>query len=857
METALPTDFALKPTIRLSRAIALRDRMAVKRDGSRVRFDLQKVTRAIALAFHEVRTDNAQNPYRDDALALYGLDAATFQQVAQIAESVSMMLELFYRDGRHPTIEQVQDAVERSVAAAGEFEVARAFILYRARHAERRLSRYQNGTQSLSDYIAQSKYARHRADLGRRETFLEGVDRVRDMHLEFFSERRSDRLPVDLPADVADLAGDQAGTLTALLSDKTLDVLIHEVFAAVGRKEVLPSMRSMQFGGPAILTNHSRLFNCSFSCLDRVAFFREFFFMLLSGCGVGFSVQKHHTALLPHLPHRGPDEDLEVWHYTVADTIEGWCDALDALFRSHYEGKKIEFNYSLIRPKGAPLKTSGGKAPGHRPLKGALEKVGAILTEASGRALRTIELYDICMFVARAVLSGGVRRSATICLFSPDDDDMMNAKTGNWMEKHPQRTASNNSAVLSRREDNRAYFDKLFQVQKEFGEPGFYFCDNPDGGANPCVPADTWVMTDAGPRQVKDLIGKPFNALVNGKPFATTEKGFFATGVKRVLKVTTEEGFDLKLTPNHKVLVQQSWKRRRNPADREGAYLHVSATKWIEAGELNPGDRIVMHDHAQVQWAGFGGQDEGWLVGSLLGDGNLGPRSANLDYWGENRAEMASVAVEAMARCFPSSTARASTQKAYTRVTSRPMMNLAGRFGLTHTSKDLNEATESASSEFYAGFLRGWFDADGSVQGDRVKGVSIRLSSVKHHNLRVAQRMLLRLGIYSVIYPNRNRHRSINMLPDGRGGKREFAVQPLHDLMISGADLARYSQRVGFRDPQKRAALNEKLAGYKRVMNVTNFIATVVAVEEDEQTRVYDCTVPGPPRVRRQRDVCP
>ncbi len=482
----------------LNRAIPTDARLVVKRDGSKVRFDNNKVTRAIALAFHEVRTDNAANPYRDDILACFGLDSETFIEVTKIASSVSQMLELYYRDGKHPTIEQVQDAAEKAIAAAGHWDVARSFLLYRARQSERRIVHYSDN--GLADYIAMAKYARFRPELGRREIFIEGVERVRDMHLSFFGPKLGRQMETSLSTEVATLAGSHAELLATSLGGKELKQIILEAFEQVAAKKVLPSMRSMQFGGDAILKNHSRMFNCSFSNVDRLDFFREYFFLLLSGCGVGFSVQKHHVAFLPPLPARPADNELPVWHYHIEDTIEGWSDALDALVRSFFEGKKIEFDYSAIRPRGAALKTSGGKAPGHLPLKKALTRVEEILDQAAGRHLRPIEVYDINMFIAKAVLAGGIRRSATICLFSPDDEEMMNAKTGNWFDKHPQRAASNNSAVLIRSEKNAENFRKLFKAQKEFGEPGFYFCDHPDAGCNPCaeialLPVVNWELS--------------------------------------------------------------------------------------------------------------------------------------------------------------------------------------------------------------------------------------------------------------------------------------------------------------------------------------------------------------------------
>ncbi|MCB1124524.1 MAG: recombinase, partial [Verrucomicrobiae bacterium] len=187
------------------------------------------------------------------------------------------------------------------------------------------------------------------------------------------------------------------------------------------------------------------------------------------------------------MPERAPDADLPVRHVTIEDSIEGWADAINSLLQSHYEGWLAEFNFSGVRPKGAPLITSGGKAPGHLPLKNSLIDISRILRQAAGRHLRPIEVYDAVMFIARAVLAGGIRRSATICLFSPDDEEMANAKTGNWFEAHPQRAYSNNSALIVRDRAERASFDTLFNRIRESGEPGFYFAENEEYGANPCV----------------------------------------------------------------------------------------------------------------------------------------------------------------------------------------------------------------------------------------------------------------------------------------------------------------------------------------------------------------------------------
>lgn len=473
-----------KSTVRRSPpvAIAPADRCVVKRDGTTVAWDPAKIARAVALAFFETMHGTTENPNRDNPAAHYGLPAETFVKVRQITTRVAHMLELFYRSGRHPTIEQVQDNVEKAIAAEGEWAVARAYIVYRAAQAARRLNHY--AVNGLADYIALAKYARYRPDLGRRELFPEAARRVQAMHRIFFRDRLDRMLPE--PGADSPVAPVDRDRLVAALSGGSLGLAIDRAFASVVTKNVLPSMRSLQFGGEAILRNHARLFNCSFSPVDRLEFFREYLFLLLSGTGCGFSVQRHHTTRLPALPVRGDELELAVTHHAVADTIEGWADALHLLLRSHWERFKVEFNYSAVRPRGSQLRTSGGKAPGHLPLKQALLDIDAVLAAASGRRLRPIEIYDICMFAARSVLSGGIRRSATICLFSPDDQEMMDAKTGDWFTKHPQRSASNNSAVVPRAGDDDTLFRRLFAAQREFGEPGFYFADDPEYGCNPC-----------------------------------------------------------------------------------------------------------------------------------------------------------------------------------------------------------------------------------------------------------------------------------------------------------------------------------------------------------------------------------
>ena len=334
----------------------------------------------------------------------------------------------------------------------------------------------------LQDFIAISRYARYSPEKRRRETWAEAVARVRTMHLAHFPERSlSDAKLVAL--EQGDVTPGELAGLERL--NGGLHAAIRAAFDAVARREVLPSMRSLQFGGDAILTKHARVYNCCFTYIDRLEAFRETLYLLLCGCGVGFSVQKHHVAQLPAFAPR--NERLKPLTFVVPDTIEGWADALHVLMENAVAGRAVLFDYSQIRPEGAPLRTSGGKAPGSAPLFHSLSRAERIVRGAAGRQLRPIEAYDILMWAAKAVLSGGVRRSATICLFSVDDAEMAASKTGNWFADQPQRAASNNSAVIVRATATRAQFDALFEAQKQFGEPGFYFVEDTEYGANPCV----------------------------------------------------------------------------------------------------------------------------------------------------------------------------------------------------------------------------------------------------------------------------------------------------------------------------------------------------------------------------------
>ena len=332
--------------------------------------------------------------------------------------------------------------------------------------------------KALQDYTYYSKYARYNKKAKRRETWGEAVDRVKNMHLTKYA--------------------------THIEKYPEIKEEIEWAFEQSRQKKVLGSQRALQFGGEPILRKNARIYNCTVSFCDRIRFFQESFWLLLCGCGVGFSVQKHHIAKLPEFSkqrHSGTKKFL------IPDSIEGWSDALGVLLASYlphlefmaYEGFRVEFDYSLIRPAGSSLSSGSGKAPGPAALKRSIEIIRGLLDDCLARGqtrMRSIDAYDIIMHASDAVLSGGVRRSASICLFSPDDEEMVKAKTGNWFIDNPQRGRSNNSALLLRGSTKKEDFLKLIESVKEFGEPGFVWSDSTELVVNPCVEIGMWPVCE-------------------------------------------------------------------------------------------------------------------------------------------------------------------------------------------------------------------------------------------------------------------------------------------------------------------------------------------------------------------------
>jgi len=307
----------------------------------------------------------------------------------------------------------------------------------------------------LSDLTVYMKYAKFLPEYNRRETWEELVTRNMNMHIKKYPE----------------LGGE-----------------IVEVYKYVYDKKVLPSMRSMQFGGKPIEISPNRIYNCAYLPIDHLDAFSEAMFLLLGGTGVGYSVQKHHVEKLPEI--RKPNENRKR-RFLIGDSIEGWADAIKMLVESYFGIKSSTpvFDFSDIRQKGALLVTSGGKAPGPQPLKDCIHNIKKVLdAKSDGEKLSSIEVHDIVCHIADAVLAGGIRRAALISLFSADDNEMISCKSGNWWELNPQRGRANNSAVLLRHKITKEFFLDLWKriELSGAGEPGIYLSNDKDWGTNPC-----------------------------------------------------------------------------------------------------------------------------------------------------------------------------------------------------------------------------------------------------------------------------------------------------------------------------------------------------------------------------------
>ena len=517
------------------------------------------------------------------------------------------------------------------------------------------------------------------------------------------------------------------------------------------------------------------------------------------------------------------------------------------------QGGGIGHDFSTLRPKGALVKSIGADASG------------------------PVSFMDVWDAMCRTIMSAGARRGAmmaTLRCDHPDIEAFIDAKAD------PARLRNFNLSVLvtdafvrAVREDAawplvfdgkvykslpaRALWDRIMRATYDYAEPGVVFIDRINAAnnlsycetisaTNPCVPGDTWVQTSEGPRPVRDLVGRAFQARIDGLDHTTGPDGFFATGTKQLVRLETAEGYSLRLTADHRVRRVTEMTRYSVDAD------------WCAAGALRAGDLLLLNDHrTSPSWQGDLTFEDGYLLGMLVGDGTLKTDTAVLSVWRPavavnctDRAGVDGVMAEALraATTLPHRADFAgwcpiAGRNEY-RLKLAALKRLADRVGMTPRSKSITPAVERASSDFYKGFLRGLFDTDGSVQGSQAKGVSVRLAQSDLPRLQAVQRMLLRLGIVSSIYTER-RPASLRNLPDGKGGRADYATQPQHELVITGENLLQFRDLVGFADYEKGSRLDLAISNYRRAANRERFVVRVTAVVQDGIEGVFDVSVPG------------
>ncbi|SDN37096.1 LAGLIDADG family homing endonuclease [Vreelandella arcis] len=576
---------------------------------------------------------------------------------------------------------------------------------------------------------------------------------------------------------------------------------------------------------------------------------------------------------------------------TIRDSMRDILDSVVDAGMTLKSGAGIGYDFSTLRHKGAFVFGAGAGTNGPLAFMDIYDKMCFTVASAGGRRGAQMGTFDVGHpdvreFIQAKREAGRLRQFNLSLLIT---DEFMEAVKNNtdWplaFPLHPGEKEDVKAEDLIYRDwpvveegytvdaegrvacriveviKARELWDTIMSSTYDYAEPGFilidqvnrmnnnWFCED-IRATNPCVTADTWIHTSKGPRQVSQLIGQPFTAIIDGQAHQSGPDGFFLTAKKPVIRLQTAEGYTLKLTHDHRVRRVSAFTRYR------------TETEWCAAGDLQAGDRVLLNDHRDApEWGGKLNEAQGYLLGLLVGDGTLKADKAVLSVWpqaaiangndslfGKGVGSIMALAEEA-AESLPHRTDFAGWQKVNDRgeyrLSTAALRNLALEMDMQPGNKAITPKLEQASSNGYIGFLRGFFDADGSVQGSQEKGVSVRLAQSDLPRLEAVQRMLQRLGVMATLYQDR-RSAAKRHLPDGKGGHRAYETLSQHELMISGDNLRRFADIIGFGDHDKRARLNTLLSSYQRELNRERFVARVVGHKEVGIEEVYDVQVPG------------
>jgi len=704
----------------------------VKRDGSVVNYERGKIANAIFKA----------------AKSVGGEDREVAEKLALKVEEI--LNEKFTE--KNPTVEEIQDVVEKVLIEEGHAKTAKSYIVYREKRSE--LRKAKSILTTTKDDIKMDLNAL--TVLERRYLLKDEEGKVIETPKEMF-ERVANNI-----AEADKNYGEDASS---------------------SAKEFFDLMTSFEF-----IPNSPTLMNAGTELQQLAACF-----------------------VLP-----------------IEDTMEKIFDAVKYTALIHKTGGGTGFSFTKLRPRNDMVKTTGGIASGPISFMRVFDVATDVIKQGGRRrganmGILNIDHPDIFDFIT-AKEREGILTNFNISV-GVTEDFMKAVKEGKEIDLVNPRTGKSVRKVKA-----RVIFDLIVYNAWRTGDPGIVFIDrlnrdNPTphigriDSTNPCVTEDTFVFTSKGPMQVKELIGKKFKVVVNGNLWDTTEDGFFSTGIKRVYRIITKEGFILKSTGNHPL--KKVLKLTRNKIE----------TAWTEVSSLFPNDKILLHNHRDIkEWEGKYTFEEGYLLGLLVGDGTIKKDKTVLSSWSDGKG---SIEVRNIAYAYAASMPHRSDFTGWHKIKGREeyrlsasvLTNIANELDVYPRHKIVTEKMEKASSRYYQGFLRGIFDADGSVQGSQEKGISIRLSQSNIETLEVVQRMLLRMGIFSKIYKNK--------------------IKPQHELVISKDNILWFYDRIGFGDSEKMDKLVNLLSKYKRNLNRERFIAKVERIEFHNEEMVYDLQVPG------------